>query len=101
MQAVKLPGSAGFDWLKKGFAIFKKRPTLFIALAFVWNFNTILSVQLLGVFGIFSVALVQPIYIAFILLCCHFISENKSLIGMNYLSHLEIAKYSNLYCSRV
>lgn len=79
MQAVKLPSSAGLDWLKKGFAIFKKRPTLFIALAFIWNFNTILSVQLLGPFGIFSVALVQPIYIAFIFICCHFIFNDKKL----------------------
>lgn len=79
MQAVKLPASAGLDWLRKGFTIFKKRPTLFIALAFVWNFNTIISMQLLGIFGIFSVALVQPVYIAFILLCTHFIYEGKKL----------------------
>ena len=79
MQAVKLPASAGLNWLKKGFAIFKKRPTLFIALAFVWNFNTIISMQLLGIFGIFSVALVQPVYIAFILMCTHFIYEGKKL----------------------
>lgn len=79
MQAVKLPASAGLDWLRKGFSTFKKRPTLFIALAFVWNFNTILSIQLLGIIGLFSVALVQPVYIAFILLCSHFIFENKKL----------------------
>lgn len=79
MQAVKLPASAGLDWLKKGFATFKKRPTLFIALAFIWNFNTILSIQLLGIIGLFSVALVQPVYVAFILLCAHFIFENKKL----------------------
>ena len=79
MQAVKLPASAGFNWLKQGFAIFKKRPTLFIALAFVWNFNTIISMQLLGILGIFSVALVQPVYIAFILMCTHFIYEDKKL----------------------
>ena len=79
MQAVKLPAGAGLDWLKQGFAIFKKRPTLFIALAFVWNFNTIVSIQLLGIIGLLSVALVQPIYIAFILLCSHFLFNNKKL----------------------
>lgn len=77
MQALKLPASAGIDWLRKGFAIFKQRPALFIFLAFIWNFNTIISIQLLGFFGLFSVALVQPLYIAFILLFCDFISEDK------------------------
>lgn len=79
MQAVKLPAKAGFEWFIKGFAIFKKRPALFILLAFVWNFNTILSLQLLGVLGLFSVALVQPVYIAFILMCCHYVAEGQKL----------------------
>ncbi|MDO5667243.1 MAG: BPSS1780 family membrane protein [Alcaligenaceae bacterium] len=77
MQAVKLPASAGIDWLLKGFAIFKKRPGLFVLLAFIWNFNTIISLQLLGALGLFTVALVQPVYIAFILFCCHQINQGQ------------------------
>ncbi|WP_432787190.1 hypothetical protein AAEX37_01285 [Oligella sp. MSHR50489EDL] len=77
MQALKLPAGAGFDWLSKGFAIFKKRPAFFLLLAFIWHLNTIFSIQLLGLFGLFSAALVQPVYIAFILLCCHHIHNGK------------------------
>lgn len=88
MQAIKLPASAGIDWLLKGFAIFKQRPALFILLAFIWNFNTFFSLQLLGIFGVFSVALIQPVYIAFILLCCHYVSQGKKFTISEIFKHI-------------
>lgn len=93
MQALRLPASAGLDWLLKGFAIFKKRPAFFLLLAFIWHLNTIFSIQLLGLFGLFSVALVQPLYVAFILLCCHHINAGKRF-SLNEL--VDVFKQGNI-----
>lgn len=79
MQALKLPASAGFDWLKQGFGIFKSRPSLFLALAFIWNLNAVLSIGLLGFLGVFSIAVVQPVFLAFVMQCCDRVNNTKPL----------------------
>ena len=84
VRAIDVPIDHGWLWIKDGFAIFRRAPTLFIGILAIWVAIYFLLNGLFGAFGEIAFVLIYPALSASLMFCCQQV-EMRNRIQLRHI----------------